>query len=125
MAGTQAQEEKPSFEQYINDFKIEAMEKGFEMFQIIREKGVSGIWEYIKEQFTDLKETIIEFFDAFHKQDTTKLKAMVKGDIKLQSISVNKEKVEWQKDIHLIVYLKSVNFLIIRAAKIFTKSKKS
>ncbi|WP_299135896.1 DNA/RNA non-specific endonuclease [uncultured Tenacibaculum sp.] len=39
---------------------VVAMEKGFEMFQIIREKGVSGIWEYIKEQFTDLKETIIE-----------------------------------------------------------------
>ncbi|WP_064965892.1 hypothetical protein [Tenacibaculum ovolyticum] len=39
---------------------VAAMEKGFEMFQIIREKGVSGIWEYIKEQFTDLKETIIE-----------------------------------------------------------------
>lgn len=39
---------------------VEAMEKGFEMFQIIREKGVSGMWEYIKEQFTDLKETIIE-----------------------------------------------------------------
>ncbi|WP_452596838.1 eCIS core domain-containing protein [Pontimicrobium sp. MEBiC01747] len=39
---------------------VEAMEKGFEMFQIIREKGVSGMWEHIKEQFTDLKETIIE-----------------------------------------------------------------
>ncbi|WP_028887235.1 phage tail protein [Tenacibaculum ovolyticum] len=39
---------------------VTAMEKGFEMFQIIREKGVSGIWEHIKEQFTDLKETIIE-----------------------------------------------------------------
>ena len=39
---------------------VEAMEKGFEMFQIIREKGVSGMWEYMKEQFTDLKETIIE-----------------------------------------------------------------
>ncbi len=39
---------------------VEAMEKGFEMFQIIREKGVSGMWEYVKEQFTDLKETIIE-----------------------------------------------------------------
>jgi len=39
---------------------VAAMEKGFEMFQVIREKGVSGMWEYIKEQFTDLKETIIE-----------------------------------------------------------------
>ena len=38
-----------------------------------------------------VKSTIIEFFNAFHKQDTTKLKAMVKGDVKLQSISVNRE----------------------------------
>ena len=38
-----------------------------------------------------VKETVIEFFDAFHKQDTTLLKAMAKGNIKLQSISVNKE----------------------------------
>ncbi|WP_299122569.1 nuclear transport factor 2 family protein [uncultured Winogradskyella sp.] len=39
----------------------------------------------------NVKATIIEFFDAFHKQDTTALKAMAKGNIKMQSISVNKE----------------------------------
>ncbi len=39
---------------------VSAMEKGFEMFQIIREKGVAGMWEHMKEQFTDLKETIID-----------------------------------------------------------------
>ena len=38
-----------------------------------------------------VKATIIKFFDAFHKQDTTALKAMAKGDIKLQSIAVNRE----------------------------------
>lgn len=38
-----------------------------------------------------VKTTIIDFFEAFHKQDTTALKTMVKGNIKLQSISVNKE----------------------------------
>ncbi|MDY2587579.1 nuclear transport factor 2 family protein [Winogradskyella aquimaris] len=38
-----------------------------------------------------VKATIIKFFEAFHKQDTTTLKAMAKGDIKLQSISVNRE----------------------------------
>ncbi|MEO1032178.1 MAG: nuclear transport factor 2 family protein [Bacteroidota bacterium] len=38
-----------------------------------------------------VKSTIIKFFEAFHKQDTTALKAMAKGDIPLQSISVNKE----------------------------------
>ncbi|EDP69772.1 molecular chaperone DnaK [Flavobacteriales bacterium ALC-1] len=44
-----------------------------------------------KSETENVKATIIEFFDAFHKQDTTKLKAMVKEGIKMQSISVNKE----------------------------------
>ncbi|WP_339756385.1 nuclear transport factor 2 family protein [uncultured Winogradskyella sp.] len=39
----------------------------------------------------NVKAKVIEFFDAFHKQDTTALKTIVKGDIKMQSISVNKE----------------------------------
>jgi hypothetical protein len=39
----------------------------------------------------NVKQTIISFFEAFHKQDTTALKSMAKGNIKMQSISVNKE----------------------------------
>ncbi|WP_336094072.1 eCIS core domain-containing protein [Leeuwenhoekiella sp. CH_XMU1409-2] len=39
---------------------VQALELGFELFQIIRTEGIAGIWEYIKEQFTDLKETVIE-----------------------------------------------------------------
>lgn len=38
-----------------------------------------------------VKATIISFFDAFHQQDTLTLKAMAKGNIKLQSIAKNKE----------------------------------
>lgn len=38
-----------------------------------------------------VKQTIINFFEAFHKQDTLKLKTMAKGNIKMQSISINKE----------------------------------
>jgi len=38
---------------------VAALEKGFEMFQLFREKGIDGIWEYLKEQFNDLKETVI------------------------------------------------------------------
>ena len=38
-----------------------------------------------------VKQTIIDFFEAFHKQDTLKLKSMAVGDINMQSISVNKE----------------------------------
>ena len=44
-----------------------------------------------KSETENIKATIIEFFDAFHKQDTTALKAMAKGNIKMQSISVNKD----------------------------------
>ena len=44
-----------------------------------------------KSDTENVKATIIEFFDAFHKQDTTVLKAMVTDKIILQSISTNKE----------------------------------
>lgn len=44
-----------------------------------------------KTETENVKATIVEFFEAFHKQDTSKLKAMAKGDIKMQSISVDKE----------------------------------
>lgn len=44
-----------------------------------------------KSEEEQVKATIIEFFDAFHKQDTFKLKAMAKAEITLQSIAVNKE----------------------------------
>lgn len=39
----------------------------------------------------EVKQTIIDFFEAFHKQDTVKLKTMSKGNINMQSISVNKD----------------------------------
>lgn len=38
-----------------------------------------------------VKTKIVNFFEAFHKQDTTALRTMSIGNIKLQSISVNKE----------------------------------
>ena len=39
---------------------VNAMETGFEMFQTIKQKGVTGIWEQVQEKFTDIKETIID-----------------------------------------------------------------
>lgn len=39
----------------------------------------------------NVKQAIVDFFDAFHKQDTLKLKAMANGNIKMQSISVTAE----------------------------------
>ena len=44
-----------------------------------------------KSEAENVKAKIIEFFDAFHKQDTSALKAMVTEKIILQSISINKE----------------------------------
>lgn len=39
---------------------VQALEVGFEIFQIIRTEGIAGVWEYLKDQFNDLKETVIE-----------------------------------------------------------------
>jgi len=44
-----------------------------------------------KPENENVKAKIIEFFDAFHQQDTSALKAMVTEKIILQSISINKE----------------------------------
>ena len=44
-----------------------------------------------KSESENVKATIIEFFDAFHKQDTITLKLMAKGNIKMQSISIDKD----------------------------------
>ena len=38
-----------------------------------------------------LKKTIINFFEAFHKQDTLALKSFAVGNIKMQSIGKTKE----------------------------------
>jgi ppGpp synthetase/RelA/SpoT-type nucleotidyltranferase len=39
---------------------VAGMEKSVELFQVIRDVGPMGLWEQVKEQFGDLKETIIE-----------------------------------------------------------------
>ena len=39
---------------------VRILETGFEVFQIIRSEGIAGLWNYIKEQFNDLKETVID-----------------------------------------------------------------
>ncbi len=40
-----------------------------------------------KSESEQVKNTIIEFFEAFHKQGTLALRAMVKGDITMRSIA--------------------------------------
>ncbi len=39
---------------------VQALETGFEIFMIIKNDGINGLWEYLKEQFNDLKETVID-----------------------------------------------------------------
>ncbi len=39
---------------------VNALTKGYDMFTTFATKGVAGIWEYLKDQFSDLKETVIE-----------------------------------------------------------------
>ena len=38
---------------------VAAMEKGSDIFKILQKDGLEGVWEYIQEQFTDLKESVI------------------------------------------------------------------
>lgn len=38
---------------------VEGLEQTAGIIKIIKEEGISGLWEHIKEKFTDLKETVI------------------------------------------------------------------
>lgn len=39
---------------------MKVLENGFEMVQIVRKEGVAGLWEHLKDQFADLKATIMD-----------------------------------------------------------------
>ena len=39
---------------------MKVLETGFEMVQIVRKDGIAGLWEHLKDQFADLKETIMD-----------------------------------------------------------------
>lgn len=39
---------------------MKVLETGFEMVQIIRKEGVAGLWEHLKDQFADLKATVMD-----------------------------------------------------------------
>lgn len=38
---------------------IKAFEIGFDIVMILKNEGLAGLWEYLKEQFNDLKETVM------------------------------------------------------------------
>lgn len=39
---------------------MKVLETGFEMVQIVRKDGIAGLWEHLKDQFADLKETVMD-----------------------------------------------------------------
>jgi len=39
---------------------MKVLETGFEMVQVVRKEGVAGLWEHLKDQFADLKTTIMD-----------------------------------------------------------------
>lgn len=39
---------------------VKALETGFEVFQILMNEGPMGLWQYVKQEFSDLKEMVIE-----------------------------------------------------------------
>lgn len=57
------------------DAGIAAGNKILDIFKILNEKGLSGLWEYIKEEFSDLKEMLIENVKTFVMETITR-KAM-------------------------------------------------
>jgi hypothetical protein len=55
-----------------------------------------------------VKNTVIQFFDAFHKQDSVAIREVVSDDITLQSIGKNKEGVTELKIENFDNFLKSI-----------------
>ncbi|WP_130733225.1 DUF4157 domain-containing protein [Flavobacterium sp. J27] len=39
---------------------VQALETGFEVFMIIKNEGIAGLWKYIKDEFNDLQQTVME-----------------------------------------------------------------
>jgi hypothetical protein len=47
------------------DFGMKVGDKIFKIFSIIKNEGIAGLWEFIKEQFNDLKEKLMEEAKSF------------------------------------------------------------
>ncbi len=61
-----------------------------------------------QSEIDNVKSKIVEFFDAFHKQDTVALKSMVTDKVILQSISTNKEGKTILKEDDFNEFVKSI-----------------
>ncbi|NOQ24883.1 MAG: DUF4157 domain-containing protein [Bacteroidales bacterium] len=89
---------------------VKMMETGIEVFKIVRQKGVEGLWGYIKEQFANLKEMVM---DAIRDMIITKvIEAGIKWILGLMSPAG-----AFIKAAMMIVDI--VRFFIERASQIF------
>lgn len=61
-----------------------------------------------KEDEAAVKAKVIEFFDAFHKQDTVALKAMASDKVTLQSIASNREGKTMLNESDYNTFIKSI-----------------
>ncbi|MEZ4797697.1 MAG: nuclear transport factor 2 family protein [Flavobacteriaceae bacterium] len=57
---------------------------------------------------TEVKNTIIKFFDAYHKQDSLAIKQLVSEDLKLQTIGKNREGVTQLRNEEFNAFLMSI-----------------
>jgi hypothetical protein len=89
---------------------VNGMEKAVEVFQIVKKDGVTGLWEYIKDQFANLKEMVM---DAIRDMIITKvIEAGIKWIMGLLSPAG-----AFVKAAMMIIDI--VKFFVERAAQIF------
>lgn len=51
---------RPRLTQVLGKQAVEYLEKGMEIFQIIKSEGLSGLWEYVKDQIGDLSAMFLD-----------------------------------------------------------------
>ncbi len=61
-----------------------------------------------KSDEVEVKNTIVKFFDAFHKQDSVAINALVSKDLTLQSIGKNREGATQLSTQEFSAFLKSI-----------------
>ena len=61
-----------------------------------------------KSDEVEVKNTIVKFFDAFHKQDSVAINALVSKDLTLQSIGKNREGARQLSTQEFSAFLKSI-----------------
>ena len=45
---------------HLGERTVNRLERVYEVFNVVREGGLAGLWEYLKDQFTNIKEMVLE-----------------------------------------------------------------